>query len=563
MRVLGLNFSTDAAAALVIDGRVVAAALEERFDRVKHSGAFPRRSIQFVLDFAGLRLAEVDAVAVSWNAGAHLFHPNRRREAMFRDHREYLDIIPARLLAMTPEAVAGEATRLSIELEGRTLDATFFDHHLCHAAGAFYASGLESAAILTVDGYGEEASCRLSHGKDGAIANVGEVRFPHSIGSVYAAVTQFLGFSPNSGEGKVMALAGLGNAERYAAAFEDIVRLEDDGFAVDLSMFSYYMPGRSRVSDRFVAKFGAPRAPESPLTERDLDLAAALQTATERALTHVANILHERTGETRLCVAGGVALNAVAMGRLERDTPFAELFVLPPAHDGGGPLGAAWLASARGGVAPTLAGDAYDDRLGPDIDAASAESRLRAYGVRYQHVEDPATATAETIAGGKIVGRMSGRMEYGPRALGARSILADPRDPATKDRLNARIKYREPFRPFAPIVIESAATRFFDDARPTPYMNKVYMAKSETVDRAPAIVHDDGTVRVQTVGETHDPELYRLVSAFAEIARVPMVVNTSLNKRGEPICASLEDGLACLFTSGLDALFVGPFLVTK
>jgi len=562
LHILGLNFSLDAGAVLVRDGRVVAAALEERFDRQKHSAAFPRQAIAFCLKQAGITLEQVDAFAFSWNPAVHVGTPNRLRDTIYRDQREYLELVPAHLLAMSEQADIGLQSRLSLALRDRELDVRYFDHHLCHAAAAFYASGYDQAAILTADGYGEQTTTLLATGNASGITPLRTFDYPHSIGSVYAAVTSFLGFGANNHEGKVMALAGMGNPKIHRARFEQILRTTDDGFEVDLSYFRYYMRGRHRFSDQFVRVFGQPRQPDAPLKQFHYDIAAALQEATDRVLLHLCKLLHKQTGMDKLCLAGGVALNAVAMGNIERKSPFAEIFVLPAAHDGGGGLGAAWLLSQEAGESPYQQG-VYTDRLGSVYDADFVKKKLSDFNLRFSELDSAPAAAAEMIAKGKVIGWMNGAMEYGPRALGARSILADPRDAKIKDIVNAKVKYREPFRPFAPVALEEAIDQYFIDARPTPFMNKVVYAKPEAAPAIPAVLHTDGSVRIQTINRAQDGDLYDLISQFRALTGVPMVLNTSLNKRGQPICESVEDALSCLFTSGMDALFIGNCLIEK
>jgi carbamoyltransferase len=562
VNVLGLNFSLDSAVALFQNGRLVAAACQERFDRIKHSAAFPGQAIKFCLREAGIGLDEVEAVAVSWNPAEHVAVPNRLRDVACRDHREYLDIIPSQLLAMMEPAKVGSRTDLIFEYGGRQFPLDYFDHHLCHAAGAFYASRFPRAAILSADGYGETTSTFLGSGGPGGIEAARRVPFPHSLGSVYAAVTQFLGFRPNSGEGKVMALAGMGNPEQHRRVFEKILRCTPGGFEVDLSYFSYYMRSRTRYSQEFVREFGQPRKPDEELCDAHFDIAAGLQDAVERVLIHLAKYLHEETGETKLCLAGGVALNAVAMGKIEREGPFDEIFVLPPAHDGGGPLGAAILAGMKRGVEPVFDSE-YNDRLGPAFDPDDVVDTLSGFNLSHTIVDDAPAVAAQMIAKGMIVGWMNGRMEYGPRALGARSILADPTNEKVKDIVNAKVKYRESFRPFAPVALEKSADDYFLKAAPSPYMNKVYMARPDAASKIPSVVHSDGSARLQTVREDQDAQLFQLISHFESITGTPVLLNTSFNKRGEPICATVPDALACFFTSGLDALFIGPCLIEK
>lgn len=559
MNILGLNFSLDSAAVLWRDGRLFAS-LQERFDRIKHSAFFPSQAAASCLQLGGVSWDDLDAVAVSWNPGIHLRQPNRLRETIYRDQRELLELIPAQLLRACSHAKPSSSTRLQIG--NGSFDVHFFDHHLCHAAGAFYASGFPEAAVLTADGYGEEASTMIAMGDGEGIHKLASVNFPHSIGSVYAAVTEFLGFRPNSGEGKVMALAGMGRPDMYRKQFDALFTTADEGFEVDLSFFGYYHRGTHRYSEKFVKVFGQPRKPDEPLTDRDKNLAAALQNAVERVLLHLANVAHRKTGKTKLCLAGGVALNAVAMGRIERESPFNEIFVLPPAHDGGGPLGAVFLLARTLGAKRLLTSE-YTDRYGPSCEDEKIRRTLEQYGLRFDHCDSPPDRAAEMIAAGKVIGWMQGAMEYGPRALGMRSILADVRNAEIRDVVNSKVKFRESFRPFAPVALLESIGEYFIDARPTPFMNKVVHVRKEAADSIPAVVHVDGSVRLQTVSRSQDPLLTELIAGYRDRTGIPMVLNTSLNKRGQPIVASMDDALQTFFTSGMDGLFLGRFLLEK
>ncbi len=559
--ILGINFSIDSAAVLLKDGRLAAAACQERFDRIKHSGAFPMDAIRFCLQQGGVTFDQVSKVAFSWNPAVHLAAPNRLRETIIRDHREYLDIVPARLLSLVDEAIPDQQMQQTIKLAGGgDLTVEYWDHHLCHAVGAFKASGFKEASILTADGYGEQTATMLAVGDDKGVRPIRTIDFPHSIGAVYAAVTSFLGFHPNCDEGKVMALAGMGNPERYEGIFETILQKTEDGYEVDLAYFRYYMKTPHRFSDQFVKAFGQPRRPGAAIEEHHYDLAAALQQAVNRVLLHLSEMLHAETGASHLCLAGGVALNCVAMGQVEQHSPFSEIFILPAAHDGGGGIGAAALSAgdlSKVNLAP------FSDFLGPSPDPEETEIKLKEYGISYEKVEDGSLAAAEMITKGNVVGYMNGRMEFGPRALGARSILADPRELRFKEIVNAKVKHREAFRPFAPVALEDRISDYLIDAKPTPFMNKAYMAKPEAAEKIPAVVHSDRSVRLQTVNADQNKDIFRLLSHFDSMTSVPMVMNTSLNKQGQPICNSIEDALSCLYTSGMDALILGNLLIRK
>jgi carbamoyltransferase len=563
MKILGLNFSNDSAAALVVDGRIEAAVQEERFSRVKHDRAFPFQAVQYCLAHGGLQLAELDAVAFFWNPLQHMDTYSARMNSAFRHHLEYLYDVPASLARYLPTAwTRAPYVKLSVPLpDGRELPFYFVEHHLAHAASAFLGSPWDEAAILTVDGYGERTTTLLARGKGTSLEVLGRVDFPHSIGSVYAAVTEFLGFKPNRDEGKVMGLASYGQP-RYLEAFRELVRLTDDGYEVDLNAFRYYLEAPHRFSDAFVARFGAPRAAEAPLTERDQDLAASLQARTEEVLLHLARRLREKTGLKALAMAGGVTLNCVANGRLQREAGFDEYFFLPASSDAGASLGAALYVEHVLGKNPARL-PFPGEYLGPCYTDAQIEERLARGGVRAVRVDGIEQRVAELLAEGRIVGWFQGRAEFGPRALGNRSILADPRRVDMKDVLNARVKFREPFRPFAPSICEEACGQFFSSAVPSPYMLRVYDTLPDKRGVLPAITHVDGGARVQTVNRQQNPKYYDLIRAFGDLTGVPCVVNTSFNVRGEPIVTTPEEAYRCYASTDMDALAIGSYLFVK
>jgi len=563
MKILGLNFSNDAAAALVVDGRIEAAVQEERFSRVKHDRAFPFRSIDYCLSHGGLRLEDLDAVAFFWNPIQHMDGYNARQSTSWRHHLEYLYDLPASLVPRLPKAWA-EAPWAKLVVpgpEGRELPFFFVDHHLAHAASAFLGSDFEEAAILTVDGYGERRSTLLARGKGTTITPRSDVRFPRSLGSVYAAVSEFLGFKPNRDEGKVMGLASYGRPT-YLDDLRQIVRTTDQGFEVDLSWFRYFMEGPHRYGARVVERFGPPRAPEGPISERDQDLAASLQARTEEVLLHLARVLRARTGADALVMAGGVTLNCVANGRLMRESGFERFFFFPASSDAGASLGAALYVEHVLGGNPTRV-PFPGEYLGPSYTDQQIKARLALGGVHVTEEPRLIDRVADLLAAGRIVGWFQGRAEFGPRALGNRSILADPRRADMKDVLNARVKFREPFRPFAPSILEEACGDFFTSGVPSPYMLRVYDTLPDKLDALPAITHVDGGARVQTVNRAQNRRYYDLIRAFGERTGVPCVVNTSFNIRGEPIVTTPEEALRCFASSDMDALAIGSYLLVK
>ena len=561
MKILGINFSLDSAAALVVDGHVVGAVAEERFTRRKHEGAFPARAIAWCLAEGGLTLADIDRVAFFWNPGIHAEPSNWRLTEIPRHHLEYLYALPVHLMRHF-DGRGVERVDQTLWLEGgHPLKMHFITHHHCHAAGTFFASGFESAAILTVDGYGERAATQIATARGQTITPITQIDFPHSVGSLYAAFTQYLGFRANNGEGKVMGLASYGEPTYYEK-LRDLVTLSPEGFELDLSMFSFYLERRRRYSDKLVALLGPERAREGPLEQRHMDIAASLQQLTEEILLHLAKLAKRLTGERHLCMAGGVTLNCVANSRIRFEAGFEDVHFMPASGDAGTSVGAALYAAHVLGddvPVPHLATDARGPRF---ADEEIREALERAC-VSFETPNDICATTASLLAEGKIVGWFQGRAELGPRALGRRSILADPRDPGMKDRLNDKVKFREAFRPFAPSVLAERCGEYFEHDVPSPYMLLVYATRDDQQSTLPAITHVDGTARVQTVHADASPLYHKLISAFDDLTGVPVVLNTSFNIRGEPIVNTVADALKCYFTTGMDALAIGPYLLTK
>jgi len=561
MRILGLNFSIDAAAALVVDGALVAAACEERFDRQTHSKNFPLRALRFCLEQGDLELDALDAVAFFWNPALQLDSLPGNQIERYRHHAEYLFQAPAQL-ARISSIGPSRYTLLEIDRGAgrRPLRIYYVTHHLCHASLAWALSGFDEAAVLTLDGYGEHSAGLLGQvGADGITVH-GELRFPHSIGSVYAAVTEHLGFRANAGEGKVMGLAAYGTP-RFKQAFDAVMRPIAGGVEVDLSYFQYMLPRPRRVSDRFIETFGPAREAEGPITERDQDLAATLQARTEDCLLSLARELRERTGLPRLLYSGGVALNSLANGKLAAAGIFDALSIPAASSDAGAAAGAAFYVHRL--LGGTFAPPPRSDALGPEESPETIEALLRHSGYSFSRPEAIEQQTGRAIADGAIVGWFQGRMEFGPRALGQRSILGDPRTMRTFERLNSEIKFRESFRPYAPAILAEEVGRFFEPALDCPLMLKVLTVRPEMRESIPAVTHADGTARVQTVDADRLPLYHGAISAFAEKTGVPILLNTSFNVRGEPIVCRASEALAMFARTGLDALALGPFWVSK
>ena len=563
--ILGISaFYHDSAAAIVVDGQVVAAAQEERFSRIKHDASFPAKAIEFCLQQAGLSVAEIDHVVFYEK-------PFKKFERILETHLDQAPFALGRFCQSMPEWLGSKlflARKIQSGLGNQYRKRILFpEHHESHAAGAFYRSPFERAAILTVDGVGEWATATLGMGNGNQIELNHQLEFPDSLGLLYSAFTYFCGFRVNGGEGKLMGLAPYGQPVYVDSIFEKLIDLKPDGsFRLDPTYFDYCR-GFTMVSTKFAELFGGPpRIAESEVTQREKDLAASIQTVTETILLRMAFHLHSQTGSNNLCVAGGVALNCVANGRLLREGPFDNVWIQPAAGDAGGAIGAALFAWHQLLDNSRKPNDFANPYLGPDIDgdlktSLSNDPAIQAAVEEFDSVETLVGPVADLLAAGKTVGWMQGSMEFGPRALGNRSILANPQELAMKDRLNEHIKFREPFRPFAPVVLQEKSEALFELDSESPYM--ALAASVQNPKLIPSATHIDGTARVQTVSAHQNSKLHRLLSEFETKTGCPALINTSFNVRGQPIVCSLEDGLICFFETGLDVLVVGNSLLQK
>jgi carbamoyltransferase len=570
MYTLGLNAAFhDSSAAIVRDGVPMAAAEEERFSRIKHgkrpvpftSYQLPFHAIDYCLREAGIGLRDVDRIAYSFDPAIALdgrdpstlalpLEPSRDRGigASYPWEPLFLAGIinaPRFLVADAPHHLKRVVRDVASVDDLPPFE--FVEHHLAHAASAYYGSGFAEAAILTIDGRGELATTLHAAGHGASIEKVEEVRYPHSLGLLYEHVTEYLGFLRSSDEYKVMALASDGG-DRYIDLFREMVRVSEDGrYTVTFA--------------DLVSACGAPREPGGAIEQRHLDVAAGVQRVLEETVLSLARWLHARTRLDALCLAGGVALNCVMNARIRDEGPFAQMFVQPAAGDAGTALGAASFVDARqrGVATPWKMTHAY---LGPEFSDDDIRAALARAKLPYTEPPDIADAVAELLTEDRIVGWYQGRMEFGPRALGARSILASPAGPAMKDRLNA-IKGREEFRPVAPAVLEERCADYFEPAAPSPFMLFITNVRPEAAGSIPAVRHVDGTARIQTVSPEHAPAFHALIEAFARRTGVPVIVNTSFNTAGRPIVCTPEDAIECFASSPLDALAMGPFLVRK
>jgi carbamoyltransferase len=585
--VLGISaFYHDSAAVLVDGDNIVAAAQEERFSRRRHDPAFPAQAVEYCLGEAGTTLGDVDTVAYYEDPALKM----RRVLWTFvatapRGWRSFRRVLPEWLSWKARALTAVRDQLRDLDL-GPVPAIRCFGHHESHAASAFLPSPYESAAILCVDGVGEWTTTSIWRGTGGRVEPVAELRFPHSLGLLYSAFTYFCGFKVDSGEYKLMGLAPYGKP-RYAPLIrERLVDVKPDGsFRLDTRYFEF-LYGEVMTGRRFEELFGGPRRlPEGPLTEREFDLAASVQLVTEEMMLRLAATACELTGERRLCMAGGVALNCVANGRIVAGEIVDELWVQPAAGDAGGALGAALLASPSSREHVRRGADAMQGaRLGPGYDDGQIQRYLDAHRLPYVRLgpEQLSRTVATELADGKVIGWFQGRMEFGPRALGARSILGDARNPAMQSVMNQKIKFRESFRPFAPIVLAEEAETYFRLRQPSPYMLLVAPVAERQRIRArvpdgarglellhvkrsaiPAVTHVDFSARVQTVTRERDPGLHRLLRDFQAHTGCAVLVNTSFNVRGEPIVATPQDAYRCFMRTDIDMLAMGSFLLDK
>jgi carbamoyltransferase len=591
MRILGIScYYHDSAACLLEDGEIVAAAQEERFTRKKHDDEFPTNAVRYCVAEAGPAQGGVDAVAF-YDKPILKFH---------RILETYLATAPRGLNQFMRAVPVWLRDKLWIEpriqeaLTACGLDASseiyFPEHHESHAASAFYPSPFPEAAILTVDGVGEWATSTIGIGEGPTLRLLKQLDFPHSLGLLYSAFTYYTGFRVNSAEYKVMGLAPYGEARYTRQILDELLDLKPDGsFRMNMDYFGY-LDDLQMTNERFEKLFGGPpRKAESPITKRDMDLARSIQEVTEEVMLRMARHAREISGKDRLCLAGGVALNCVANGRLLREGIFKDLWIQPAAGDAGGAVGAAF-AVWHNVLGHSRTADGRQDRmqgsyLGPEFSRDQIKVYLDARGYPYRELTEDewAPAIARLIADGKVVGLLHGRMEFGPRALGNRSIVADPRSPKTQSVLNLKIKFRESFRPFAPSCLEERLSDWFELDRPSPYMllvapvhkerrrapmgDESSLEVHEWVNRVrsdlPAITHVDYSARIQSVSADTNLKYYALIRAFEELTGCPVIVNTSFNVRGEPIVCTPTDAFRCFMRTEMDHLVLGPFLLDK
>jgi carbamoyltransferase len=586
MNILGISaFYHDSAVSLVQDGIIIFAAQEERFTRKKHDFSFPKSAIDYCLQSSGLKVKDIDYVAF-------YDKPFLKFERILMTYLTYAPLgvrsfIKAMPLWIKQKIWTKEFIKKELGFEGNII---FPEHHESHAASAFFPSPFQEAAFLTIDGVGEWATTSYGIGKGNQINILSEIHFPHSLGLLYSAFTYYTGFKVNSGEYKVMGLAPYGKPKYKDLIFSELMDLKEDGsFKLNMKYFNYCV-GLTMTNRRFEKLFGGtPRKPESLLTQRDMDLACSIQEVTEEIMLRIVRHIHKETGQRNLCLAGGVALNCVSNGKILREGPFENIWIQPSSGDAGGALGAALFVWYQYLENSRIADDKRDFMqgayLGPKYENDYILDFLKKNNIPSTKLTDEEIPEkiADLIANQKVIGWFQGRMEFGPRALGGRSIIGDARSPKMQEIMNLKIKFRESFRPFAPAVIRERVSDFFDIDKESPYMLLVAPVKKEIrlemseeeqklfgIDKLnvvrstlPAVTHIDYSARIQTVDKDYNPLFYQMIKKFDEKYSCPVIINTSFNVRGEPIVCTPQDAYTCFMRTNMDYLIIGNFLIEK
>ena len=593
MKILGISaYYHDSAASLVVDGKIISAAQEERFTRKKHDSSFPRNAIQFCINESNIQLSDLDYI-VFYEKPLIKFERLLETYISFapKGFKSFLMAMPVWLKEKLylKSVLKKELINFDGVDKSNLPDLLFSQHHLSHAASAFFPSPFNKAAVLCLDGVGEWSSSTVWIGEDNNLIPKWEIHFPHSLGLLYSAFTYFTGFKVNSGEYKLMGLAPYGEPKYYDLILENLIDLKEDGtFKLDMSYFNYAV-GLTMTSKKFNKLFNSePRKPEEALTQHQMDIAASIQKVTEEVVIRLCKTIKKEFDVDYLCLAGGVALNCVANGKLLRSNIFKDIWIQPAAGDAGGALGAAqsvWYQYLNNSRTPDSPDSMRGSYLGSTFDDQEIKKVLDSYDAKYEIIQDDQyeNKVANILADGKVVGWMQGAMEFGPRALGSRSILGDPRNEEMQTTMNLKIKYRESFRPFAPIILDDEVNNFFEHVGSSPYMLIVADIKKELrkelddkqkklfgIDKLkiprstlPAITHVDYSARLQTVHHDTNPKMHKLLKEFKKVTDCPVLVNTSFNVRGEPIVNTPEDAYRCFMRTEMDYLAIGGFLLNK
>jgi len=593
MKILGISaYYHDSAASLIVDGKIISAAQEERFTRKKHDSSFPRNAIQFCINESNIQLSDLDYI-VFYEKPLIKFERLLETYISFapKGFKSFLMAMPVWLKEKLylKSVLKKELINFDGVDKSNLPYLLFSQHHLSHAASAFFPSPFNKAAVLCLDGVGEWSSSTVWIGEDNNLIPKWEIHFPHSLGLLYSAFTYFTGFKVNSGEYKLMGLAPYGEPKYYDLILENLIDLKEDGtFKLDMSYFNYAV-GLTMTSKKFNKLFNSePRKPEEALTQHQMDIAASIQKVTEEVVIRLCKTIKKEFDVDYLCLAGGVALNCVANGKLLRSNIFKDIWIQPAAGDAGGALGAAqsvWYQYLNNSRTPDSPDSMRGSYLGSIFDDEEIKEVLDSYDAKYEIIQDDhyENKVANILADGKVVGWMQGAMEFGPRALGSRSILGDPRNEEMQTTMNLKIKYRESFRPFAPIILDDEVNNFFEHEGSSPYMLIVADIKKELrkelddkqkqlfgIDKLkiprstlPAITHVDYSARLQTVHNDTNPKMHKLLKEFKKVTNCPVLVNTSFNVRGEPIVNTPEDAYRCFMRTEMDYLAIGGYLLNK
>ncbi|MBT6047503.1 MAG: carbamoyltransferase [Candidatus Scalindua sp.] len=564
MYILGIdNAGYDTSCALMKDGEIVCAICEERLNREKRTKKFPINALKYCLHSENISLKDISHVAIAWNPGINLERMNTTYSEKNRFIPEFLYSIPNYLIDIINETPT--SIEQKIEFKRSNIAINYLDHHMCHAAFSFYTSKFQNALILSMDAWGEKVSTLLANGTDKNIEKIWEIEFPYSLGMFYQAMTQYLGFSPQGDEWKVMGASSYGDKEKYISKINKLIYSTNDGkFGMDLSYFDYMsFTKKYYFSNRMIELLGSNRSESDDLGQRHYDIAAAVQSVFENIIIDILNRNNTRNFK-ELCISGGCAMNCVANGKILAKTNFEKINVTFSPDDAGTSIGACLLywneyiknstGKQRANISPYLSKDFTNEEIALTLNNCK---------LKYKEIDNPAHVAAKCIAEGQIVGWFQGRMEFGQRALGNRSILADPRRIEMKDMINKAVKYREPFRPFAPAILHEYGNDFFEDYDYVPYMERVLSFKKDCRKLVPAVCHVDNTGRLQSVTKSLNPLFWQLIDEFRKITEIPLVLNTSFNLSGEPIVHSVADAIRTFNSCGMDILIIGKYQVQK
>ena len=568
IKIIGLNNDlVISSAALVVDGEVVAAAAEERFTRQKHTRDFPINAINFCLKEYGCYIDDIDAIVVHWNPGEYMQGFNSLLSGARRFKGEYLYSVPDYISTLIPNKKIEHIEQV-INYQESELKIYYVTHHRAHAANGFYLSPYEEAAIFTADSQGELECTTYGYGNKTSIETFKTMDYPQSIGALYASVTEYLGFKPNSDEWQVMALASYSETDNYYyKIFRDMVSLRENGeYEIDLTYLSGYNWDQPKLfTPKMESVFGKTRHPREPLEQKHYEIAAGVQKITEDIVYHCLNWLSGEVTTKNIALSGGVFMNCVMNAKISSNTPFENVFVSSCPDDSGNAIGSA-LWGYHQIMSGTKRFEQTHNYYGPMFKKSEILESINKYKLsNFTHSDNVELDTAKLLANGNLIGWFQGRMEFGQRSLGNRSILADATSVETKDRINAAVKYRESFRPFAPSVLQEYVEDYFEVEHDTkvPFMEKVYPVKDAAKEKVPAIVHSDGSARIQTVDHLTNPRFHKLITEYMKITGIPLILNTSLNVSGDPIVNTPMDAIRTFFSSGLDVLVIGDYIVYK